>query len=118
MKDKYALFVVLVALLTISGAASAQDPNFHIYLCFGQSNMEGAGRIEDHDRTVDERFQVLQAVDAPDLKREKGRWYAAVPPLARARTGIGPAYYFGRTMVAALPKDVRVGVVKAIDCRC
>ena len=30
-------------------AAQAQDPDFHIYLCFGQSNMEGNARIEEQD---------------------------------------------------------------------
>ena len=118
MKYKSELFAVLVALLTTSSTASAHDPNFHIYLCFGQSNMEGAGRIEEQDKTVDDRFLVLQAVDAPNLKREKGKWYPAVPPLARGRTGIGPADYFGRTMVAALPKEVRVGVVNVAVAGC
>ena len=118
MKCRSRLFAVSFALLTISATASAQDPNFHIYLCFGQSNMEGAGRIEEQDRTVDERFQVLQAVDAPNLKREKGKWYPAVPPLTRGRTGIGPADYFGRTMVAALPNEVRVGVVNVAVAGC
>ena len=34
----------------------AQDSNFHIYLCFGQSNMEGNARIEPQDKEgVDER---------------------------------------------------------------
>ena len=65
MKNKLGSIVVLAALLAFTIAASAQDPNFHIYLCFGQSNMEGAGRAEEQDKTVDERFQVLQAVDAP-----------------------------------------------------
>ena len=26
------------------------DPDFHIYLCFGQSNMEGNAKIEAQDR--------------------------------------------------------------------
>jgi hypothetical protein len=115
MTNKLVWFVVL--LLSAAGA-SAQDPNFHIYLCFGQSNMEGAGRIEEQDKTVDERFLVLQAVDAPNLKREKAKWYPAVPPLARGRTGISPADYFGRTMVASLPKEVRVGVVNVAVAGC
>ena len=29
---------------------SAPDPNFQIYLCFGQSNMEGNAAIEAQDR--------------------------------------------------------------------
>jgi hypothetical protein len=39
----------------------SQDPNFHIYLCFGQSNMEGQDTIEEQDLAVDSRFQVMQA---------------------------------------------------------
>lgn len=27
-------------------AATAQDKNFHIYLCIGQSNMEGNAQVE------------------------------------------------------------------------
>jgi hypothetical protein len=118
MKNKLGLIVAWVALLTLTARAWAQDSNFHIYLCFGQSNMEGAGRVEDQDKTVDERFRVLQAVDAPNLKREKGKWYAAVPPLVRGHTGISPADYFGRTMVAGLPKEVRVGVVNVAVAGC
>ena len=71
---------------------SAQDPNFHIYLCFGQSNMEGNARIEPQDTAgVDGRFMVMAAVDCPDLNRTKGEWYRAVPPLARCHTGLTPA---------------------------
>ena len=101
----------LAALLCFATKTFGQDPNFHIYLCFGQSNMDGAGRIEEQDKTVDERFQVLAAIDSAKQGRTKGKWYPAVPPLCRGTAGLGPADYFGRTMVANLPKDVRVGVV-------
>ncbi len=102
----------LVALFAFTTPASAApDPNFYIFLCFGQSNMDGAGRIEEQDRTVDKRFQVLAALDMPNQGREKGKWYDAVPPLCRASSQLGPADYFGRTMVANLPSKIRVGVV-------
>lgn len=117
MKTKFRL-VLLAAFFFLAPTAFAQDPNFYIYLCFGQSNMEGAGRVEEQDKAVDERFVVLEAVDASNLGREKGKWYPAVPPLCRSRTGIGPADYFGRTMVAHLPKDVRVGVVNVAVAGC
>jgi hypothetical protein len=91
--------------------AFSQDQNFHIYLCFGQSNMEGNAKIEPQDTTVDSRFQVLEAVDCPDLGRTKDHWYTAVPPLCRSHTGLTPADYFGRTMVANLPKKIRVGII-------
>src|SRR3954470_23384471 len=90
-------WIVLGALLLLLDARAwaAPDPNFYVFLCFGQSNMEGAGRIEEEDKTVDERCLVLQAVEAQNLKREKGKCYPGPPPLARGRTGISPADYFG-----------------------
>ena len=40
------------------------DPNFQIYLCFGQSNMAGHAAIEDIDRPgVNQRFMAMYAVD-------------------------------------------------------
>lgn len=94
------------------------DPNFQIYLCFGQSNMEGFATtgydgIEEQDRTVDERFQTM-AVVSGDWDREAGHWYAATPPLCRPGTGLCPADYFGRTMVEQLSQtnpDIKIGVI-------
>jgi len=45
---------------------NAQDENFYIFLSFGQSNMEGAARIEPQYKEVDTRFQMMAAVDCPD----------------------------------------------------
>ena len=104
-------FFLSAALLLFNTSAFSQDPNFYIFLCFGQSNMDGAGRIEEQDKTVDKRFQVLAALDMPKLSRKKGNWYPAVPPLCRGTGGLGPADYFGRTMVANLPEKIRVGVI-------
>jgi hypothetical protein len=87
------------------------DPNFHIYLCFGQSNMEGNALIEAQDRTVDSRFQVLQSLDCPNLSRNKDAWYTAMPPLTQCYSGLSPADYFGRTMVEHLPDNITVGVI-------
>jgi len=101
-----------VFMLCASTAFAEPDPNFHIYVCFGQSNMEGGGRIEERDRTVDKRFQVLADFDTPDRNRKIGQWYDAIPPLTRRTRGISLVDYFGRTMVANLPEKYRVGVVK------
>ncbi|WP_300792933.1 sialate O-acetylesterase [uncultured Bacteroides sp.] len=103
------------------GTVEGVDPNFQIYLCFGQSNMEGFAQgdyngIEDIDKTVNERFQVLNVVSGNwnGVQREAGHWYTAVPPLCRSNTGLCPADYFGRTMVEELSKtnpDIKVGVI-------
>ena len=91
---------------------SAQDSNFHIYLAFGQSNMEGHARFEPQDTVaLSDRFKVLQAVDCPELGRKKGEWYTAKPPLTRCNTGLTPTDYFGREMIKNLPENIKVGVV-------
>lgn len=111
--------VVLTALLLVATKVFAQpDPNFHIYLCFGQSNMEGQGTIEEQDETVDSRFQVMQAVDCSSQGRTKGNWYTATPPLCRCWSGLCPADYFGRTMVENLPEEIRVGVINVSVAGC
>src|SRR4051812_3311580 len=118
------LLVVLIATL-LSFAPSAAwgqgvDPKFYIFLCFGQSNSEGASPgLEERDQVgVDPRFQVLAAVDFPALGRKAGEWYPAVPPLCRPGTGLSPSNYFGRTVVAGLPGDVRVGVINVSVAGC
>ena len=104
--------LLLWCLMLLAVTSYAQDKNFHIYLCFGQSNMEGNARIEPQDKEgVDERFQVMAAVDCPEMGRVKGQWYTAVPPLCRCNTGLTPGDYFGRAMVANLPPDVKVGII-------
>ena len=102
---------LLIGLFLFTTNGFTQDPNFYIYLCFGQSNMEGQGTIEQQDRTVDSRFQVMQALDCSNLGRTKGKWYPAVPPLCQCWSGLSPADYFGRTMVANLPDSIKVGVI-------
>jgi len=106
-----ARWYVLAGLLLLSLNVFSQDPHFYIFLCFGQSNMEGNARFQPQDTTVDNRFQVMEAVDCPNLGRTKGNWYTAVPPLCRCYTGLTPADYFGRTLVSILPKNIRVGVI-------
>jgi len=112
------LAAFLIIPCTAGGFAQNPDPDFYIFLCFGQSNMEGFPGVEEQDKTVDERFQVLAAVDVPKLGRKKGNWYPAVAPLCRGSTGLCPADYFGRTMVANLPKNIKVGVVNVSVAGC
>lgn len=110
----YRITLSLLLLLALFSNLKAQqpDPNFHIFLCFGQSNMEGNARIEPQDREgVDPRFQMMAAVDFEKMGRQQGEWYTAVPPLCRENNGLTPADYFGRMLVKQLPQEVRVGVI-------
>ena len=110
---------LLAALLCLNVNAFAQDKNFYVFLAFGQSNMEGYPGLEEQDKgPVDEHFQVFAPVDFPAQNRVKGHWYTAVPPLARPGAGLCPADYFGRTLVANLPANIKVGVINVAVAGC
>ena len=102
-------------------AHAAPDPNFHIYLAFGQSNMEGQGDIGSQDKSVDERFQLLWSADAGSCNQgaSKGKWIKAVPPLAHCQGAkLGPADYFGRTMVEKTDPQIKVGIIVVAVAGC
>jgi len=104
--------LLLAGVFALVPGAQAQATNCFVFLCFGQSNMEGFSGIEESDQgPVDDRFQMLAAVDFPRQNRTKGNWYPAVPPLSRPSAGLGPADYFGRTLVSNLPPHIKVGIV-------
>ncbi len=108
---KLFLTCVLTALTAMKMTAEV-DPNFYIYLCFGQSNMEGNAQPESVDKSgVDKRFQLLATCNYSSPSRTLGKWYTATPPLVNPNGGLGPTDYFGRTMVAALPANVKIGVI-------
>jgi len=107
------LMLIAVLLATrLLGANADVDPNFYIYICFGQSNMEGNAQPESIDRTgVNQRFRLLATCNFTSPSRTKGQWYTATPPLVSPNGGLGPSDYFGRMMVECLPENVRVGVI-------
>lgn len=107
--------------MALSQVNAAPDPNFHIYLAFGQSNMEGQGDIGDQDRSVDERFQLLWSADGGSCNQgaSKGKWIKATPPLAHCQGAkLGPADYFGRTMVEKADSQIKVGIISVAVAGC
>ena len=112
MKLKLALCVIVAFLSVTTKAFADPDPNFWVFICFGQSNMESGGAMNQEDRTVDKRFQVMADFDNTSRGWKKGNWYTATPPLAAKGSGICMVDYFGRTMVANLPENIRIGVIK------
>lgn len=105
-------FILSTLSLCLALSVSAQDPNFHIFLCFGQSNMEGAARPETIDSlNISDNYLAMAAVDYRDGSRKMGNWYKAVPPLCRSNNGLTPADWFGRTMLEHYPEGHKVGVI-------
>jgi len=98
--------------------------NYHVYIAFGQSNMQGPGEIRPQDREgLGERYRTLNVVAGvyAGEYRAKGEWYNAVPPLIipdsnltnylGLRIGLSPADYFGRTLVNGVPENITIGVI-------
>ena len=111
MKKNTLILTVVCWLMGLSSVFGEVDPNFHIYICFGQSNMEGNARWESIDNYVDSRFQMLATCNFSSPSRTLGKWYTAKCPIVSPNGGLGPTDYFGRTMVAAMPTDVKIGVI-------
>lgn len=113
MKNKLLNKVVLAASLVVPSLAMAQpDPNFHIYLMLGQSNMEGSAPIQQQDRQSHPRVQVLQSENCGG-GTAYGQWREATPPLIRCGGGggLGPGDTFGDTIAENTPESITVGLV-------
>ena len=94
-------------------AEAAPDPNFHIYIAYGQSNMEG--NATNFDRNVDgkehPRVKMFATTSCSNLGRPTvGEMYPAVPPMFKCNAGLSPADWFGRHMADSLP-DVTIGII-------
>jgi len=106
------IFALMLLSLPLETLKADVDPNFYIFLCFGQSNMEGAARPEAVDlESPGSRFLLMPAVDFPEKGRKMGEWCEASAPLCRPNTGLTPADWFGRTLVASLPDNIKIGVI-------
>jgi hypothetical protein len=113
--------LVLFALFTVQWAVgfSQADSAFHIYLMFGQSNMEGQGIIEAQDRVTNPRVKMLQDSTCPNLNRVYGSWYTAAPPLNRCWGRLGPGDSFGRMLGEKAPSYVKtIGLVNVSVSGC
>ncbi|MCF0225574.1 MAG: carbohydrate-binding protein, partial [Fibrobacter sp.] len=91
--------------LVASPSSAAPDPNFHIYIAFGQSNMAGASAAQEPETKPYPRFKLLPSMDCPAKGRTMGVWTDATSQLANCDNppSISVADYFGRTMVDSLP---------------
>ena len=97
----------------VTAADAAPDPNFHIYIAYGQSNMEG--NATNFDKNVDgkehPRVKMFATTSCSNLGRPTvGEMYPAVPPMFKCNAGLSPADWFGRHMADSLP-DVTIGII-------
>ena len=90
---------------------AAPDPNFHIYIAYGQSNMGGTADAQNADKVENSRFKIFATQKCSGKGRNTiGEVYPAVPSLFNCGNTISVADWFGRTMVDSMP-DVTVGII-------
>ncbi|SHK49430.1 protein of unknown function [Fibrobacter sp. UWB12] len=102
-----------LSMFAVTGANAAPDPNFHIYIAYGQSNMEG--NATNFDKNVDgkehPRVKMFATTSCSNLGRPTvGEMYPAVPPMFKCNAGLSPADWFGRHMADSLP-NVTIGII-------
>lgn len=82
------------------------DPNFHIYILMGQSNMAGRGVItEEYKNEHNSRLLMLN---------KNNDWVRAEHPLHFDKpdiAGVGPGLAFGLSMTEDAKKKIRIGLV-------
>lgn len=111
------------------GSGGSSEPEFHIYLAVGQSNMQGAAHLPD-DPPFHERVQVLQSETCPSSDGNShpyGEWREMFAPIvmckegtrplpgggAEVPIGLGPADSFAVAMAEASGPNVTIGIVGA-----
>lgn len=94
-----------MGLAGVAGTAWAEpDPNFHLYLLVGQSNMAGRGAVDEEGKTEHPRVKVLT---------KELEWKPATDPLhfdKPGAAGVGPGLVFGKKMAEAFP-EATIGLV-------
>ncbi|HMI05642.1 MAG TPA: sialate O-acetylesterase [Pedobacter sp.] len=99
------LFLIVILILASFSKPEQPDPNFHLYLLVGQSNMAGRG-------TLTAEYRNLSQPNVMMLNKD-GKWVEASHPLhfdKPARAGAGPGLMFGLEMAKANP-SVRIGLI-------
>ena len=99
------LFIAVMLILASFSKPEQPDPNFHLYLLIGQSNMAGRGVLTDEYRNISQPKVMM-------LNKEN-HWVEAAHPLhfdKPARAGVGPGLEFGLEMAKANP-SVRIGLI-------
>ncbi|SCM59677.1 sialate O-acetylesterase [Petrimonas mucosa] len=110
MKPVNFLLLVLVLFLgsckALATAEKTPDPDFHLYLLVGQSNMAGRGAIDSLSFPDNPRILMLT---------EENEWVVAKDPLHFDKpniAGVGPGLAFAQEMMRSeKDKKVRIGLI-------
>ena len=118
---RIAALLILLAGFTFDGGkikAESFSENNLVFLCIGQSNMEGNARPEEEDMTGVNQFRFKKMYCADSDGANKGKWATAYPPLCRKTTGLTPVDYFGRYLCDSLARKYKIYVIVVAVAGC
>lgn len=105
MKRSYLLLFIFI-LGSCKSTNTKPDPNFHLYLLVGQSNMAGRGKIDSLSTPNNPHILMLS---------KDNEWVIAKDPLHFDKpeiTGVGPGLAFGEMMLAfEKDKNMKIGLI-------
>lgn len=105
INSRIILFLLPVLMFTSFSKQEGPDPNFHLYLLIGQSNMSGRGVITSEYQNISQPSVLMLNKD--------NEWVEASHPLhfdKPKKAGVGPGLEFGLQMAKANP-SVRIGLI-------
>lgn len=113
------------AMTSTGGTLATGEPEFHVYLALGQSNMQGAGHLPD-EPVFHPRVKALQGQNCSEHQFPYGEWRDQFQPMIRCREGtrpkadgtmapigLSPSDTFAVTMAEAAGSNVTIGIVGA-----
>lgn len=119
---RFSISPFIVAAFSLGSLYAAPDPNLHIFLLFGQSNMTGGGAtspVVAKECDTTSRVKVMAYMNcggsSPECKFSLGRtadkWYTAFPPLHDCSEGICPGDFFAKTLLDSVRSDISIGLI-------
>ena len=110
MKQLFFSFILILIANLWQKSYADPDPNFHIYLCFGQSNMQGVTPLEEQDSIYNDRFRMM-ATTTCGTERELFNWYTTDRSLAHCYNYLSPMSGFGHKMTSLTKDNIQIGVI-------
>lgn len=110
--------VMVLFLLFAAHTYAEYSENNLVFLCIGQSNMQGNATPEQQDKSgfTKSRFRKIYAANSDGSN--KGKDAAAVPPLCRQGCGLTPVDYFGRYLCDSLAYKYKIYVIVVAVAGC
>ncbi|MEZ2444593.1 sialate O-acetylesterase [Chitinophaga sp. RCC_12] len=99
------LIILVCPVYAQQSSANKPDPNFHLYLLIGQSNMAGRGKVDSISKSENARIMMLDRT---------GKFVPATDPLHfdKKEAGVGPGLSFAKSMLPANQK-IKIGLIPA-----